>query len=83
MKKICAKDMPVVVIAAPKDPIVQLNISKDVMRILGITEEDRLTYTVEKTWHPPDRKGTLVVFSIKLQQLVWLLIPRLFIQPSN
>ena len=56
LKKIHAKDMPVVVIAAPKDPIVQLNISKGVMSLVGITEEDRLTYTEEKTWHPADRK---------------------------
>ncbi len=55
LKTINAKGMPAMVLAAPKDPIVQLYISKEVMDLLGISQENRLTFSKDGKWQPDNR----------------------------
>ncbi|XP_072034497.1 uncharacterized protein [Amphiura filiformis] len=55
LKTINAKAMPVMVLAAHRDPIVQLYISKGVMNLLGISQGNRLTYSKDNVWQPVEK----------------------------
>ncbi|XP_072017270.1 uncharacterized protein [Amphiura filiformis] len=51
LKDINTKGMPVMVLAAQRDPVVQFYILKGMMDLLGISQESRLTYSEDHSGH--------------------------------